>query len=400
MRRPLLVGFILLLFIGLAVWAYVYVLGDQNPLATLPDITLPGAGNATSSPSGSSDSDVDSGFSPQPGTAPPPRLVRISKGPVAVGVVVAPLSVVGATTTDLMVSYIERRGGNVFRYNTRTGAITRTSNRTVPGIMTAAWLPNASAAFVQYLSGNNFSTVNTYALNAEGGEGFTLPTDISSLAVSSSSVLTLTTGVNGSIASVSRPDGSRTTTVFTTPLTQLRVAFAGRGKYVAFTKPSQTLPGSAFLVDEAGRFNRVAGPSSGLVALPSPSGKWILVSTATQGKLALSLVNLETRQELPLPLATIVDKCAWSYDETSVYCGIPVDPSSNNTYPDDWYQSAVTFSDRLWKINVQGRFAQLVLDFNQKTDRPLDAVALSIDPEGRFLTFVNKLDGSLWGYSL
>jgi hypothetical protein len=399
MRRPLVIGFILLLFMAIGVWAYVYILNGENPLATLPDITLPGAGNATSSIPGTTVSEETGDFTVQPG-ATPPRLIQISKGPVALGTVVAQLPLAGATTTDLMVSYIEQKGGNVFRYNTRTGTITRTSNRTVPGIMTAAWLPNASTAFVQYLSGNDFSTVNTHALKGDGSEGFPLPQNVTSLAVSSSSVLTLTTGVNGSIASVARSDGSRTTTAFTTPLTQLRVAFAGRGGYIAFTKPSQSLPGSAFLVNSAGQFTRVAGPSAGLVALPSPSGKWLLVSSTDQGKLRLNLVNLETQQELSLPLATVVDKCVWTLDETSIYCGIPISPSTRNTYPDDWYQGVVSFSDRIWKVDVQGRFAQLVLDFNEKTDRPLDAVALSVDPQGRFLAFVNKIDGSLWGYSL
>lgn len=376
---------------------YVRFFGGENPLVSMPDISLPGSGDATDT-TASSEGDTG-GTEVKPGFQPP-RLVQISRGPVALGTITNPGPAVGTSTAPLIVSYIERKSGNVFRYNTKTGSVSRTSNRTVPGIMSAAWSPDASAAFVQYLSGNNLSTVNTFSLSASGADGFFLPQNVTSLAVSSSSVLSLATGVNGSVASLARLDGSRATTVFTTPLTQLRIAFAGKGRYVAFTKPTQTLLGAAFLVDGTGQFTRVAGPSAGLVALPSPSGTWLLVSTAEQGKLNLYLVNISTRETLPLPLATIADKCVWAPDETSVYCGVPISPSASATYPDDWYQGAISFSDRIWKVDVQGRFAQLVLDFNKKVDRPVDAISLSLDSKGQFLTFVNKTDGSLWGYSL
>src|SRR3989338_7081291 len=85
---------------------------------------------------------------------------------------------------------------------------------------------------------------------------------------------------------------------------------------------------------------------------------------------------------------------------TTLFRSVPVDPSLGATYPDDWYQGAVRFSDRLWKIQVIGRYAQLVLDFSQEAKSPLDAVALAIDPNTTTLVFVNKNDGSLWSYSL
>jgi hypothetical protein len=60
----------------------------------------------------------------------------------------------------------------------------------------------------------------------------------------------------------------------------------------------------------------------------------------------------------------------------------------------------VSFSDRLWKIDVSDRFAQLVLDFSKETEEALDAKALAINPSGTVLVFMNKLDGSLWNYKL
>jgi hypothetical protein len=76
-----------------------------------------------------------------------------------------------------------------------------------------------------------------------------------------------------------------------------------------------------------------------------------------------------------------------------------MNPPPTYNYPDDWYQGAMHFSDRIWKIDTAGRYAQLVLDFSKETNVALDAEALAIDPLSTTLVFVNKNDGSLWSYS-
>ncbi len=114
----------------------------------------------------------------------------------------------------------------------------------------------------------------------------------------------------------------------------------------------------------------------------------------------MELVGTATGETVPLPVATIADKCTWTTDDSTIYCGIPVDPPSASAYPDDWYQGVVPFSDRIWKIDVAGRYAQLVLDFPSETKDVLDAEALAVDPMNTELVFINKNDGSLWGYSL
>jgi hypothetical protein len=299
-----------------------------------------------------------------------------------------------------LVNYIERQSGNVYSYNAGTGTITRTSNKTIPGIQSAVWLPDASFAFARYLSGDDFSTINTYSLPSSGTGGFFLVQNLADIAVSSTSVLTLASGVNGSVASLAHTDGTHTSEIFTTPLSALRFSFAGKNQYLAYTKPSATLSGDAFLVNSAGHFSRVAGPLYGLTALASHTGTWVLVSYTLDTAMQMELVNTTTGDIVQLPVATITDKCVWAADDSAIYCGIPVGPPSDYSYPDDWYQGAVHFSDRIWKIDVAGRFAQLVLDFSNETKDSLDAQALAVDPMNTELVFINKNDGSLWSYSL
>jgi hypothetical protein len=406
MRRYLIIAAIVIVILGLGVAAYFYFFTGSAAVTVAPtggNTSLPVAGNGTSPSTGTTSSAPSIATGTPIPVAVSSQLVKISAGPVVPGEIVLDEKPANASSSpETVVNYIERQSGNVYSYVTGIQTLTRTSNKTIPGIELASWLPDGVIAFVRYLSGTDFSTINTYALSANdsGSGGFFLPQDLADIAVSSTSVLTLASGVNGSVASLEHTDGTHTVNIFTTPLSALRISFAGKSQYLAYTKPSGTLSGDAFLIDSAGHFSRVAGPLDGLVALASPSGKWMLVSYTLNAVMQMQLVNTTTGETVPLPVATIADKCAWTADESAIYCGIPVDPPADALYPDDWYQGAVQFSDRIWKINVSGRYAQLVLDFSKAAGSSLDAEALSTDSANTVLVFINKNDGSLWSYSL
>lgn len=403
MQRTLIIAASVVVVLGLAAFGYFYFATSPG-VEVAPDGTtsLPVAGQLPGEGSGQGGTNGTPTIT-SPGTpvTVTSRLVQISAGPVVPGAVVTDSRASAGTSSPIVATatYIERQSGNVFSYRADTHTLTRINNKTIPGIQSAAWLPNASLAMVRYLSGADFSTINTYGLLATSSNGYFLPQNLADVAVSSTSILSLASGVNGSIASLSRTDGTHSATLFTTPLTSLRVAFAGKSQYLAFSKPSATLSGTAFLVDGSGRFSRVAGPLSGLVALPSPSGKWLLVSYTEGAAMHLQLVDVSTGTVLSLPIATIADKCVWTADESSIYCGVPVNPPAV-AYPDDWYQGAVQFSDRIWNIHVADRYAQMVLDFSQADKGSLDAVGLAVDPAKTVLVFMNKSDDSLWSYSL
>ena len=393
MRRTLIITAIVLILIGIGIFVYFYFFANKAGVTVTPG-NLPVAGQGTGTGAGSVATTTNRA------TLVSARLVQISKGPVVPGEVVVNIPAQNASSSpEISVTYIERQSGNVFTYQERAGTLTRTNNKTIPGIQSAVWLPDASLAFVRYLSGDDFSTINTYALPSSGSGGFFLQQNISDLSVSSSSILTLASGVNGSVASLGRSDGTQLLEVFTTPLSAVHTSFAGNTNYLAYTKPSATLEGDAFLVTK-GHLSRVAGPLNGLVALSSPSGKWLLVSYTQDTTIQMELVDTTTGDIIQLPVSTIADKCVWTADDSSIYCGIPVSPPSSYAYPDDWYQGAVHFSDRIWKIDVTDRQAQLVLDFPKETNTSLDAIALAIDPLATTLVFMNKNDGSLWSYSL
>lgn len=400
MKRPLIIVAGVVVVLGIAVALYFIFFRSTPGVSVTPpgSATLPVANPTTPPPSGSSGRVEPTSSSP---VTVSPRLVKISSGPVVPGMSVTDTRPVNASSSpDTLVRFVERQSGNVYSYLASSKTQTRTNNKTIPGIQSASWLPDGSFAFVRYLSGADFSTINTYALPASGTGGFFLNQNISDLSVSSTSVLTLASGVSGSVASLSKTDGTGSLPIFTTPLSSLRVSLAGKGQYLAYTKPSASLPGSAFIVDGAGRFSRVAGPLDGLIALPSPSGQWVLITYTQNSSLRMRLINTATDETMSLPVATLADKCVWAANDSALYCGVPVNPPLSSAYPDDWYQGALSFSDRLWKINVTGRYAELILDFEKETGTALDAESLAVNGTNSLLVFLDKNTGSLWGFSL
>ncbi len=401
MQRTFIIIGIVAAIVAIGAGVYFFFFAQGPGVVVAPSgVTLPIAGQ-TSGGTGGATTLPEAGSITASPTNVSARLVKISAGPVVPGAIIIDTKPSTASgTPDRLVQYLEQESGNVFSYSANTGVITRINNKTIPGIQTATWLPNASAALVRYLSGADFSTINTYLLAASSSSGSFLAQNLGTVAVSATKILTLASGVTGSVGSLARADGSHPTTVFATPLTSLSASFAGKSQYLIYTKPSALLDGYAFLVDSAGRFSRVAGPLPGLVALASPSGKQILVSYALQSSMHTELVNTATGEIIPLPIGTIADKCVWTADEKALYCGVPVSPSANAHYPDDWYRGTLSFSDRIWKIDTVSRYAQMILDFSQMHAAAIDVTAPAIDPAASLLVFLNKNDGSLWGYTL
>ncbi len=406
MQRFLLIVAILAVLLGGGGAAYLYFVG--NPLEALLDEAPENAGDllpfgddtppATTTP----DDVVVDVTTPLPiptdsESGAPAKLRKISDGPVATGAVAYQAT---SSAPGVAIAFIERASGNVFQYLMETDVVTRTSNRTVPGIQEAVWRPDGSRAYIRYLSGDTAETVHTYALPADGSGGFFLAQDLASIETNATSILTLSSGDNGSIGTTARVDGSQSKRVFTTPLSSIYTSFLGTSQYLVTTKASATLAGYTYLVNATGQFERLAGPLSGLSARPSPTGTWLLLSHIKDSVMHLSLLNLANREQITLPVATLADKCAWSKDATALYCGVPVAPPQGFAYPDDWYQGAVSFSDRIWRIDVAGRYAELVVDLVKEVGAPIDATALTLDPAESVLVFKNKRDASLWAYTL
>lgn len=342
---------------------------------------------------------------PNAGDEVAPRLFKITDGPVAKGVIALTVEVRDPfqgtstpATRDVEVRYADRATGNLYRYLLGDRTLERLTNRTLPGVQEASWARNGSRAFLRYLADDGAGErIETYALPADGTEGYLLEPNLSEVIAGTSTVLTVLPSTTGSIGTKAELSGAGAFTLFSTPLSSLRF-FASGGTYVAATRPSANSAGYAFYLGPDGQFTRALGPLRGLNVLPSPSGERLLYSSNANATFDLALLTLNPAGAMALPLATMADKCVWAADEKTIYCAVP--RSLEGTQPDDWYQGEVSFSDRIWEIDLESRIASLVFDPFLLADTDIDAIALTVDASTDILVFTNKSDGSLWAYDL
>jgi hypothetical protein len=406
MKRALIITASLIVLLGIGVGAYFFFFAPDRAKTAAGQGS--GLGNAVSSLVTTGNS-IATG--PNAGTVVAPNLVKVTDGPVALGFVGVDIqrpdptvTVTGsstpATVPDTDVRYIDRASGNIYSYTVHGRVLTRISNKTLPGVQEASWLPNGSMAFARYLS-NDASAgdqIQTYALPASGNGGYFLEQNLAETAVQgSSTVFSLLASTNGSVGTVAKSDGTGAKTLFTSLLSSLLV-YPSSGSYFAQTKASSQIDGYAFTISSGGTFTRILGPLRGLSILPSPSGKSLLYSYVDGSVVHLAVIDTTSHAATALPLGTLSEKCVWGPDSLSVYCGVPTNISG--TLPDDWYQGAVSFSDRIWRIDLAQRVATLIIDPNKVANVSIDAVGLAIDPKSDALIFSDKLTGSLWTYAL
>lgn len=406
MRRVFFIvaAFFFIAIIALLVYFFFF---RNNAGLTVPNPNDPFAGNTSgNTPIGSTGGDegTDSGAI---GVQIAPRFVKITSGPVALGtsVVFTPgESVISLATSteesedEIDIRYVERASGNIYHYKLHEGILTRVTNQTVPAVQEAIWTSDGSKVLMRYLSKSaTEENLRTYLMSL-GGEGFFLEEGLAQVLVRGTTELfSLLSSQSGSIGTKATIEGTDPKTFFSSPLSSITTAYLGTN-ILATTKGSARVNGYSFLIDSTGAFTEVLGPLTGLSTLPSPSGKSILYSYNNRGVLTLGVLVVATREVVSLPIRTLSEKCVWSQDETKIFCASPTNLSG--TLPDDWYQGAVTFTDRIWEIDMTDRVAALRIDPSEVGAQNIDAVALAVDQTGDVLVFTDRTTGALFSYDL
>jgi len=403
-KRPLALIASVIVILGIVAALYFLLFADSAELIVTDDPFAGTGSGLVGEPIIEADAGAGEEFAP--------KFVRITDRPVAEGVIAinristttTPVETASGTpalattaVTDTEIRFIDRASGNVYRYMAHERSMTRLSNKTLPGIQQASWLPDGSRAYARFIGEGG--TVATYVLPVSGEGGFFIEQGLAvAKATPSGSLFTLLSGPTGTVGSVANSDGTGARTIFTSLLSSL-IVHPTSGSYFGHTKGSAFLDGYGFQINTAsGAFTRILGPLRGLSVLPSPDGTRVLYSYLDRGTLRLAVLDVATRTTTALPVSTMVEKCGWSRDSLSAYCGVPLSLSSG--LPDFWYQGAVTFSDRLWRIDMEERLAVMVVDPGTVADVSIDAVAIHTDPEEDILLFTDKHNGSLWAYDM
>ncbi len=318
---------------------------------------------------------------------------------------------IGSTT---VVRYLEKEVGRVFDIDMSIpSSKTKITNTTIPKVYSAVFGKNGTDVLLRYLDDD--SSVQTYHASipvATSTEAITegvplkgtfLAENMRDVSVSpqNSRLFSLLSSGDSAVGVVSEFNGSKKSQIFDSPFAEWLSSFPNEKTILLVTKPSFAITGSAYKLDSrSGSFQKIYGGALGLTALLAPDEKNLLVSKVEGGLPVLGLYRTSDGVFVSMGLKTIADKCLWATN-TIIYCGVPNAISSvNSGYPDAWYQGVVSFSDSIWKMDVEVLSTELVSSVSGVSKEGIDAVSLSVDKNRNYLFFINKKDSSLWSLKL
>ncbi len=401
--RDILIALGITLIIFLGMWFFFGSSGDALPGEETP--------TATSSPFGSGDGVSTASSKDFEGQVAPVgvgegekvenALFKIAAAPVAGFVTLARAS-------STVIRYADRATGHIFEAvlpGTGTGNMTkkRLTNNTLPQIYEAIFRADGNAVLMRSLDEGSdvvenvsltltppaaSSTEALWSVSATSMRG-----NLDGLAAGTGNLLTYVIKETGAIIS-STFQGDGVKTLWNSSFRSWRTQRFGTNTLV-FTKPSNAVPGYAYMLTGAGGLTKLFGPLNGLSVMGNSAGTRILYSYAA-GPLQLATYDLTKKTSEEISPATLAEKCVWSSKNTAAFfCGTPTNGLSGNQ-PDDWYAGKTHFSDYIWQFDANTQISNLIVEPKGDFGVELDVFRPALSVDESYIVFINKTDLSLW----
>jgi len=308
--------------------------------------------------------------------------------------------------TASLVRYLDRITGNIYQTFIDQLDERKLSDTLIPGVRESLFGENGSAVVLRYLD-NTERKIETFlgtlpqdVLGADSqreGElvGSYLPENISQVVLSpdASKIFYLLPTGDKVVGITSLVSGENKNQIFDSSFTEWLLEWPNDRMIALTTKPASQVPGYLYFLDPVSKdFEKLLGGINGLTTLTSPQGKLILY---TDNNLTLKVFHRDTGEIIQTGIKTLPEKCVWDKTSEFLYCAVP-QFIERGDYPDAWYQGEISFSDQIWKIDALTGAGTLL-------DSPiesLDAINLKLDPEEKYLFFINKKAPYLWMLSL
>ena len=312
----------------------------------------------------------------------------------------------GDKTKTGIVRYFEKATGHIYDIDLKTLASVRVSGTTIPGIFEVYWSNDGNQAIIRYVEKNetgiedtvrNFSVLSMAATSTRGTF---LPSSIKTIASSpkEDKIFYLAPFENIYVGITSTFEDKKQKQILTTPFGEFLANWPSDNIISLVTKPSAETGGYLFKLNPStGSLESVLKDIKGLTGLWSRDAESILYGESFFGGMKTFLYGVKDKKIKQFAVDVPPEKCAWSAKEKGIiYCAVPSTIPSGN-YPDDWYQGIISFSDRVWRIDVLGGATEII---SSETDNVLDLVNLFLDKNEEYLFFQNKIDGTLWSLVL
>ncbi len=310
--------------------------------------------------------------------------------------------------------FVDRAVGNIYEYipETQTGEVTRITNTTIPKIQEAVWSNSGSNLIYRFLENdtdniNNFSSLikmsSSSISSSLQGEitGQFLQSNIKQIVINPKGDkifgLLDKSDKSGSYGFIANIDGSNSKMIFDSQLLYWNISWPKENIITFTTKPNYTDGGLLYFFNpQTYSMDKILGGVVGLSTLTNKDGSLLAYSHSLSNSFLLNIYDVTNRISSDLSVSTLADKCVWgNANNKTLYCAIPQDIPSDN-YPDAWYQGLESFSDNIWKIDVQTGNVTEIYQIGSNESASIDAFNLTISNNDKYLVFTNKNDLSLW----
>lgn len=301
---------------------------------------------------------------------------------------------------EVFIRYVEAGTGHVYSINLISGVETRLSNTTIPNAQYAAFSPDGKYAAIRsgYGSNNTIELVKLGSENNSTTEKLT-PAMVEFKFSETNELLFTEYTSNGMTGRSLNPETKTTRTLFTVPFQSAHIIWSNDSLTPHYVYPKASAQLNGFLYSlQSGSIKRLEISGAGLTALADSE---YIVYTRNSGERVQSRSrNLTTGEDVGLTVIAEPSKCTLSKIEPdTMYCGYE-EKSPRSDFPDNWYKGLITYSDRIWIINLkQGYSAQLVNPLNE-LGREIDITQMTLSQNEEILYFINKNDNTLWMYAL
>jgi hypothetical protein len=386
------------IIVGLGAWL-LFFRGSASPSTTNTGSFGTGTNNSTSVGTNTGTPLTQAGGSQSASS----RVFEIDPGPVAGATFIQTLN---PTTT--VARYVLADNGHVMDLPVDSpGAVARpVSGTTIPGIQTVLWTSAGQGAVMQYLDTDGV-TVKTVSFAFPQGTSTAvhinfLPDGIGSIAVSpaGTGVAYLLHTDAGSDVYTAQPDGTKSSKLFSLPLSQLLLSWPATTTILAQTPAAADTTGVLFAAStKTGAVSPILS-AIGLTAIADPAFTRVLYQTAQSSGRVTYAHDLKSNTDTPLSFEPLPEQCVWSMIESdTAVCAAPISAVPGN-FVDLWHQGVSSVADALIAFGPDNKSTAIAVPGSSDGGVPSDIVGLALSPDEHYLLFIKKGDKSLWGVRL
>lgn len=292
------------------------------------------------------------------------------------------------------IRYAEQGTGHIYEINLDTGEEELISRTTTARVRQAIFSEDGRAVALTAINGYVTDTiVGIIDKTSNSIDGTTLPPDSGNVSfIDSDTVQYTRTTSNGTTAYVYKYNEGSQSVMFSVPFSDVRVLWHQGGNYVVH-KPADGLKSYLYKINQG---SYESTPVTGYSMVPMVHDNFVAYQHSVEGTVVNELYDTQTGIKTSLATNIVPEKCVAGNFENNLWCAAEIgDPNLT-----EWYQGAHINSDYLWEISLNDGVSTLLSSSEQELGRGIDVSDIQTNTTEEKLFFRNRIDNTLWQYTL